>query len=104
VNVVVAYAGAEGTALVEVALGEGASVGDAIDASALVERFALLEAALGYAIFGQPAQRDTPLRDGDRVELLRPLIADPKARRRQRAVDRPLPKTAPPGRRRNRPR
>jgi putative ubiquitin-RnfH superfamily antitoxin RatB of RatAB toxin-antitoxin module len=36
-------------------------------------------------IFGAPASPDAPLRDGDRVELYRPLISDPKQARRERA-------------------
>ncbi len=39
----------------------------------------------GYAVYGQRAEADTLLRDGDRVELLRPLQADPKDARRKRA-------------------
>ncbi|MDR0770232.1 MAG: RnfH family protein [Burkholderiales bacterium] len=38
-----------------------------------------------YAIFGQRAEPATPIRDGDRVELLRPLRCDPKENRRLRA-------------------
>jgi putative ubiquitin-RnfH superfamily antitoxin RatB of RatAB toxin-antitoxin module len=39
----------------------------------------------GYAIFGVNAEVTTPLRDGDRVELLRALQIDPKDARRRRA-------------------
>jgi putative ubiquitin-RnfH superfamily antitoxin RatB of RatAB toxin-antitoxin module len=93
VKVTVAYVGPEGTALVDVALGDGASVADALAASDIVGRFGLFEAALSYAIFGQAVERDTPVREGDRVELLRPLVADPKETRRQRAAERPLPRS-----------
>ena len=54
---------------------------------------ALDRAAIGYAIFGQRARADTPLKDGDRVELTRPLVADPKDARRRRARDHPLTPT-----------
>jgi putative ubiquitin-RnfH superfamily antitoxin RatB of RatAB toxin-antitoxin module len=100
VNVEVAYVGPEGLALVMVELDEGASVADALEASGIVRRFGLLEAALSYAIHGQAAARETPVREGDRVELLRPLVADPKERRRQRAAERPLPPSRPSQRRR----
>ncbi len=43
---------------------------------------------VGFAIFGQRVARDAPLRDGDRIELLRPLLADPKDARRRRAARR----------------
>jgi putative ubiquitin-RnfH superfamily antitoxin RatB of RatAB toxin-antitoxin module len=39
----------------------------------------------GYAIFGINAEAATPLRDGDRIELLRALQIDPKDARRRRA-------------------
>ncbi len=37
-------------------------------------------------IFSKLCSLDTPLRDGDRVEIYRPLLADPKEIRRQRAA------------------
>ncbi len=88
-NVQVAYAGPEGIEVVDVDVPDGASVADALAASCIVARLRLFEAALSYAIFGRNAQRDTPLRAGDRVELLRPLLADPKEGRRKRAADHP---------------
>lgn len=94
-KVEVAYAGSEGVALVPVELPDGASVADAVAASGIVDRLALFEAALSYAIHGQLAQGSTPLYDGDRVELLRPLIADPKEARRSRASEHPLPRPRP---------
>jgi putative ubiquitin-RnfH superfamily antitoxin RatB of RatAB toxin-antitoxin module len=41
--------------------------------------------AAGVGIWGGPAEPDASLRDGDRVELYRPLTADPKDARRSRA-------------------
>ena len=43
-----------------------------------------------HAIYGRPVTLGTVLRDGDRIELLRPLIADPMDQRRRRAVQHPL--------------
>ena len=85
-NVRVAYAGPEGEAIVEVCLAGGASVTEAVAASGIVDRLGLVETALCYAIHGQRAQAATPLREGDRIELLRPLVADPKETRRRRAA------------------
>ena len=65
-----------------VVLGEGATVADAVQAAGLP-----LEDIAGYAVFGERATPSTPLRDGDRVELLRPLQADPKDARRRRAAE-----------------
>jgi uncharacterized protein len=39
-------------------------------------------------IHGRRVALDTPLADGDRVEIYRPLRADPKEARRQRALRR----------------
>ena len=44
-----------------------------------------LESVDGYAIFGVKAEASTVLREGDRIELLRPLQIDPKDARRRRA-------------------
>jgi putative ubiquitin-RnfH superfamily antitoxin RatB of RatAB toxin-antitoxin module len=37
------------------------------------------------AVFGRAVGLESPLHDGDRVEILRPLLVDPKEARRQRA-------------------
>jgi len=68
-------------------LAPGATVADAVAASGLINRFELKPSVLAYAIFGQRVRAETPLADGDRVELLRPLVADPKDARRRRAHD-----------------
>jgi putative ubiquitin-RnfH superfamily antitoxin RatB of RatAB toxin-antitoxin module len=59
----------------------GATVADAI-AAAGMERL-LTEGGVG--VWGRRVGMDFVLRDGDRVELYRPLIADPKEGRRRRA-------------------
>lgn len=66
---------------VRVDLPEGACVGDAVAAAG----WSGLPEVSGYAVYGQRAAPDIVLRDGDRVELLRPLQADPKDARRRRA-------------------
>ncbi|WP_245584236.1 RnfH family protein [Silanimonas lenta] len=38
------------------------------------------------AVYGRPVLPETPLRHGDRLELLRPLPTDPKRARRERAA------------------
>jgi uncharacterized protein len=69
---------------VEVQLPEGATVHDAV----LAAGWGADPEAVACAVFGQRVEDDAPLRDGDRIELLRPLLADPKEARRQRAEDR----------------
>lgn len=45
-----------------------------------------LEGIDGYAVYGKRVGADALLRDGDRLELLRPLQMDPKEARRRRAA------------------
>ncbi len=73
--------------LVALEVASGSTLADAIAQSGLPEMFEGFEldpAKVG--IFGQKASLEQVLRDGDRVEIYRPLIADPKEARRQRAL------------------
>jgi len=83
ISVEVVYALAREVDAVRLRLPAGATVREAIAASGVSVRFA----AVG--IFGRRVALDTTLADGDRVELYRPLVLDPKERRRQRARKRP---------------
>ena len=65
-------------------LRDGSTVADALAASGFS-----LEDIAGLAIFGERTAGTHVLRDGDRVELLRPLEADPKDARRKRALKQP---------------
>jgi len=68
----------------ELELPEGATVRDAVRAAGWSDD----PEVVAYAVFGQRVEGDALLCDGDRVELLRPLLADPKEARRQRVEDR----------------
>jgi putative ubiquitin-RnfH superfamily antitoxin RatB of RatAB toxin-antitoxin module len=85
-TVTVAYAAPGVEALVTVSLPAGATIDDAIAASGINAQLGLDAGQLECAIFGQRAKGGTPLAEGDRVELTRPLIADPKRVRRERAA------------------
>jgi putative ubiquitin-RnfH superfamily antitoxin RatB of RatAB toxin-antitoxin module len=61
-----------------------ATVGDALGLAALVVD-GMEVAADRLAVFGRTVTLASPLRDGDRIEILRPLATDPKDARRQRA-------------------
>lgn len=68
-------------------LSTGSTIADAITQSGILEEFEGFEldpAKVG--IFGRKVAMTDVLRDGDRVEIYRPLIADPKESRRQRAL------------------
>jgi len=87
VNVEVAYAKPEEQVIVTLAMEDGATVEVAIKASGLLELFpeiALSEFNAG--IFGVACKLDHPVSEGDRIEIYRPLVHDPKEARRQRAL------------------
>jgi putative ubiquitin-RnfH superfamily antitoxin RatB of RatAB toxin-antitoxin module len=65
---------------------EGASVADALRAARAAQFLADADPAqLRVGIWGKACAMDATLRDGDRVEIYRPLLADPKETRRARA-------------------
>jgi putative ubiquitin-RnfH superfamily antitoxin RatB of RatAB toxin-antitoxin module len=83
----VAYATPEQQVLIALKLPEGATVETAINASGLLARFpdiTLSTNAVG--IFGKVCELNQVLKTGDRVEIYRPLVHDPKEARRQRAA------------------
>jgi len=87
ITVTVVYALPDRATEIEVRLGAGATVADALTKSGMASLHPELELARApVGIFGRRVQRDRVLVDGDRVELYRPLLADPKNARRKRAV------------------
>ncbi|MDB5970690.1 MAG: hypothetical protein JWQ90_3140 [Hydrocarboniphaga sp.] len=81
----VVYASEDQQTVVVLELPAGASLADAIDASGLRERFDLGDLSGRTGIYGRLRPEREPLCDGDRVEIYRPLLADPKDTRRKRA-------------------
>ncbi len=92
IAVIVAWAAPGIERIVRVTVPPGATVAKAVAASGIVEREGL-PSTIAFAIHGQRAAPDTPLREGDRIEITRPLLADAKAVRRARALEKPLPPT-----------
>jgi hypothetical protein len=83
----VAYATSEQQALIALDMLEGVTVEQAIRASGLLARFQEIDGAdIKVGIFGSVCKLDQPLKQGDRVEIYRPLRHDPKEARRQRAA------------------
>jgi len=73
--------------LVALDLAAGATVADAIEQSGIVAMFEDFELDTSkVGIFGQKVALTQELRNGDRVEIYRPLLVDPKEVRRQRAL------------------
>ncbi|MBL7636876.1 MULTISPECIES: RnfH family protein [Enterobacteriaceae] len=86
IAVEVAYALPEKQYLRRVTLEEGATVEQAIHASGLLALRTDIDLAKNkVGIYSRPVKLTDVLSDGDRVEIYRPLIADPKELRRQRA-------------------
>lgn len=78
--------------LVRLQLPDGATVGDAIDHSDVRNLHPeLFTSDVAVGVFGKVCSEDTPVRDGDRIEIYRPLRADPKEARRNRAKNRQRP-------------
>ena len=65
---------------VNLQLPAGSTVADALAASGLP-----IDGVSAYAVFGERVATDAVLGDGDRLELLQPLLLDPKEARRRRA-------------------
>lgn len=83
----VAYATPEKQRIVECEIAPGTSAREAVRRSGIVDHFPEINpetAELG--VFGKRIMDDYELGDGDRIEIYRPLIADPKEVRRQRAA------------------
>ena len=88
IAVEVVYALPEKQEVVAVHLPAGSTVVQAIEASGLLARFPEIDLAKHkLGIYAKLAKVDTALRNRDRVEIYRPLIADPKEVRKQRAAE-----------------
>jgi putative ubiquitin-RnfH superfamily antitoxin RatB of RatAB toxin-antitoxin module len=78
-NVGVTYSNNENQVWLRLEVPEGSTVEDAIKQSGLLKRFPELNLETQkVGIFGKIVKLNTPLKDSDRVEIYRPIIADPK--------------------------
>ena len=85
-RVEVAYAKPTEQAIFALELPMGASVAEAIQASGVLARFPEIDLGRNrVGIFSRPCDLGNLLKEGDRVEIYRPLLADPKEARRNRA-------------------
>ncbi|MDH5547786.1 MAG: RnfH family protein [Gammaproteobacteria bacterium] len=89
IKVEVAYALPEKQVLMELQVEPGTTAIQCINLSGLLEKFPdiNLDGDNKLGIFGKIVKQDTELREHDRVEIYRPLIADPKEVRRKRAAE-----------------
>jgi len=88
ISVEVAYALRERQELVSLSLPSGITVQQALEASGLLQKHPEIDLGVNkIGVFGKLVKLDAELREGDRVEIYRPLIADPKEVRRKRAEE-----------------
>lgn len=89
IKVEVVYPVRDRQTFVQLNLAEGSTLQEAIEASGLLREFPEID--LGgrnkVGVWNKLAKLETVLRDHDRVEIYRPLIADPKEIRKQRAAE-----------------
>ena len=82
----VAYATPDKQILLSMDVPAGCTVAEAIGLSSIREEFPDMEVdPKAVGIFSRKVSMDHELKEGDRVEIYRPLVADPKEMRKQRA-------------------
>ncbi len=84
----VAYALPKKQLIIPIKVKQGTTAEEAIKTSGIIKKFPEIDLNVNQiGIFGKLSQKDHVLRERDRVEIYRPLIADPKEIRRQRAAE-----------------
>jgi putative ubiquitin-RnfH superfamily antitoxin RatB of RatAB toxin-antitoxin module len=88
IRIEVVYALPQKQEIFAVELPSGATVRQAIEACGVLRKYPEIDLEKNkFGVFAKLAKPDALLRDGDRVEIYRPLIADPKEVRKQRAAE-----------------
>ncbi|NML27565.1 RnfH family protein [Zoogloea dura] len=89
IHVEVCYALRDRQEIVQLRLPAGSTVQRAVEASGLLQKHPEIDLAKAnkLGVFAKLVKADAVLRDKDRVEIYRPLIADPKEVRRKRAEE-----------------
>ena len=87
VRVEVAFAREDEQVILTVEGGVGFTAREAIERSGILQRFPEIDLTVNkIGVFGKVAKLDRVLESGDRVEIYRPLIADPKEARKKHAA------------------
>ena len=88
INIEIAYALPERYYLKSFQFDEGITVQTAITQSGILSKFPELDLSTNkIGIFSRPIKLTDVLKEGDRIEIYRPLLADPKEIRRKRAAE-----------------
>lgn len=89
IGVEVVYALPQQQEVVRLKLRPGSTARHAVEASGLLQRHPEIDLSTNkVGIYGKLVSLDTALREHDRVEIYRPLVADPKEARHRRAEER----------------
>ncbi|KAB2837415.1 MAG: RnfH family protein [Burkholderiales bacterium] len=87
-NIQIAFALPSETTLIDLSVSAGSTVREAIERSGILARHPEIDLTSNkVGVFGKLVKLDTILHDRDRIEIYRPLLADPKEIRRQRAAE-----------------
>ena len=87
-NIEVCYASPANQELIRLKLPAGANLQQALEASGLLDKYPDIDIKKNkFGIWNKLSKLDSMLRNQDRVEIYRPLIADPKEVRKQRAAE-----------------
>ncbi|OIR11049.1 persistence and stress-resistance antitoxin PasI [mine drainage metagenome] len=88
ISIEVVYALPAEQTLLRLEVPRSTTIADAIRLSGLLDKYPEIDLEKGkFGIFGKLSKSDTVLREKDRIEIYRPLIADPKEVRRKRAEE-----------------
>lgn len=88
IRVEVAYAKPDVQIIIPLEVAEGITLEEAVEQSGILNQFPEIDLNQNkVGIFGKISKKDQILREYDRVEIYRPLIADPKEIRKQRAKE-----------------
>jgi len=94
-QVAVSYATPREEFLHPLRVAPGTTIGQAIECSGVLARFPEINLVTQpVGIYGKKKTLDTVLREADRIEIYRPLVADPKDSRRKRAAKKAGPAAA----------
>jgi len=88
ITIELVYALPHEQALLKLEVPASTTIADAIKLSGLIEKYPEIDLLKGkFGLYGKLSKVDTVLREKDRIEIYRPLIADPKEVRRKRAEE-----------------
>ena len=84
----VAYAKSEKQVIIPLQVAEGTLAKQAVEESGVLSRFPEIDLETAkIGVFGKACKLEKELQDGDRVEIYRPLLIDPKEQRRKKAAE-----------------